>query len=245
MRSVAKKGFTLIELLVVVAIIAVLIAMLLPSINAARERAKTVVCGTQVKQISDALFMYAEYYNRYPNSRWDGFINGNYTELHWFHCLSSDFFGKVTAIYACPSDPAVNPNSGYWRDMFSYGVSESGPCPVSSLAARATAYRPCEVPNPQRTVLLCDSAETIYPGDSVYPPASAPDDTKPWRTSVSELWSPRYFPSQRHSGGSNVGFCDGHVRWMSWSELMPPIITGPLDDTLRYQLWFLPPLPAN
>jgi prepilin-type processing-associated H-X9-DG protein/prepilin-type N-terminal cleavage/methylation domain-containing protein len=60
-RTVA--AFTLIELLVVVAIIALLIAILLPSLGRAREKAKIVVCGTHMRQIATALLMYADQNN--------------------------------------------------------------------------------------------------------------------------------------------------------------------------------------
>jgi prepilin-type N-terminal cleavage/methylation domain-containing protein/prepilin-type processing-associated H-X9-DG protein len=51
-------GFTLIELLVVVAIIALLISILLPSLHSARDQTKAVVCGTQLKQMGGAYEMY-------------------------------------------------------------------------------------------------------------------------------------------------------------------------------------------
>jgi prepilin-type N-terminal cleavage/methylation domain-containing protein len=58
-----KKGFTLVELLVVISIIALLLAVLVPSLAKARELAKRMVCGTQVKQIGVGMAGYAGEYN--------------------------------------------------------------------------------------------------------------------------------------------------------------------------------------
>lgn len=57
-RTSARAGFTLIELLVVVAIIALLISILLPSLNRARQQARLTTCGAQLKDIGNSLASY-------------------------------------------------------------------------------------------------------------------------------------------------------------------------------------------
>ena len=67
------KGFTLIELLVVVAIIALLIAILVPSLATARERARLTVCQTRMRAWGQGFHMYAaDYYDALPLDGGDG-----------------------------------------------------------------------------------------------------------------------------------------------------------------------------
>src|SRR3954466_1110127 len=68
-RATSRKGFTLVELLVVIGIIALLISILLPSLNRARETANRVKCGSNLRQVGQAILLYAnENKGNYPRT---------------------------------------------------------------------------------------------------------------------------------------------------------------------------------
>ena len=95
-RNRHRAGFTLIELLVVIAIIAILSAMLLPALQQAREKARQIVCMSNLKQIGLSTMMYCQDYGEYFPPRY-------YPDGTTWNMLLFPYVKKVNIFY-CPSD---------------------------------------------------------------------------------------------------------------------------------------------
>ncbi len=102
----SKRSFTLIELLVVVAIIAVLVAILLPALSRARNQALTISCLSSLKQISLADFFYAEDFKGYPPEAWSGPDHFTYkgpNNKSWARALLDGGYVKAPNLFRCPA----------------------------------------------------------------------------------------------------------------------------------------------
>ncbi len=100
-------GFTLIELLVVVAIIAVLVAILLPALNAARTYVKLITCQNNLRQIGLAIRMYADDYNNIAPLPTGGSVGYSLTAAYsgtprGFKPIR-DIYLKTDEVFKCPS----------------------------------------------------------------------------------------------------------------------------------------------
>jgi len=108
-RSAAAAGFTLVELLVVIGIAVLLMGILLPTLGRAREQANKIACGSNLRTLGQALFVYA---NVYP----DRLPNGNpplvYVDFAGANEIMKVFaaeYAKDARVFWCPADRDPQP----------------------------------------------------------------------------------------------------------------------------------------
>jgi len=122
MRRLKYGGFTLIELLVVVAIIAVLVALLLPSLAKAKRIGLRVVCASNQHHLHIGTMMFAQDHKellfRHPNLPVTGTDGWDYNTPHVLRCRDPEnisfmpYFSKQEEFFYCPANP-VRPDTSY------------------------------------------------------------------------------------------------------------------------------------
>ena len=126
MQQVLRRGFSLVELLIVIAIIAILVAVLLPAVNRSREMARRVVCLSNIHQLTTAWLAYANenkgaLCNGSGNPEWLLYDPQAPKNIVWTPNLNDPLplipngqlwpYLRNRRIYVCPSDPQAYRNT--------------------------------------------------------------------------------------------------------------------------------------
>lgn len=200
LRATKKSGFTLIELLVVIAIIAILAAILFPVFSRARENARKSRCASNLKQIGVAMAQYTQDYDErfIPQQPITPSTPGNGST---FVTLLQPYM-KSKQVFVCPSGstnvspswPPIDGKDYIWRMTTGIGWNDAteGHYGMNALLTLVSPLHIGDVPKVAQTPLFMDA--THYDLSSSL--------TMPFRGGV------------RHLSGSNIGYCDGHVKWL-------------------------------
>jgi len=216
-----RGAFTLIELLVVVAIIALLVAILLPALQEAKEMAGQAVCMTNLKSLGLVVAMYTNDSNGF-------FPGGDSTKglgyPTWVSALNAgDYVASASKLYGCPTHEEYKPDLmhiSYGRNLF------CGSSWLSEIWGHSTWVRSSEVLNPSKKICIADNnnSSTAPDGGFDLEPFESWDDW-PWRL------------GRRHNGGANILWCDGHVSYVDAER--HTIITEGWINLAIYEYWVL------
>ena len=123
---IGRAGFTLVEMLVVITIIGLLIAILLPAVNAAREGSRSSTCKSNLRQLGIGMHTYAETHTEfYCSGAFDWKTDGCVTELGWVADMVNT--GVIAGELLCRSNSAQL--SETYADLINMDASAGGaPC---------------------------------------------------------------------------------------------------------------------
>jgi prepilin-type N-terminal cleavage/methylation domain-containing protein/prepilin-type processing-associated H-X9-DG protein len=236
-----RRAFTLIELLVVIAIVAIIAAILLPVFAQAREKARQASCVSNLRQIGMAIRMYLQDNDGqcFPHHLYDADVNANgpvisvEPEKPWTVIFSP--YVRNRGIFYCPSDPVARTRTQA-VDLATYGQLE---LPELERAASGTLAAESYLLNSLLThqtrqygrfnearfdgiagnlVIMSERNARARNLEENVPMENIQDDYDVWNGAAQLA---EWIARERHSGGSNYLYLDGHAKLGRFDPVLP------------------------
>ena len=197
--SPRRRAFTLIELLVVIAIIAILAAILFPVFARARENARRSSCQSNLKQIGLGILQYTQDYD-------EKYLGQDVSAEYSYNYILQPYV-KSTQIFVCPSASGTveNPRTFTYGDGKDHNWEATYPANTQKIIG---SYAMNSLLEGQSQAILTDSTRTAM----FFEAASY--------STTGILGNPQVVNSARHFSGLNVGYADGHVKWINGSRAL-------------------------
>jgi prepilin-type N-terminal cleavage/methylation domain-containing protein/prepilin-type processing-associated H-X9-DG protein len=250
--SRCRRGFTLIELLVVIAIVAILAAMLLPTLSRAQLKAQGVYCLNNLKQTELAITMYAgDNQERFPENpgagtslsawvagvmSWDNSVQPNLQNTNTFWLTAGEigpYVSKSTGIFKCPADRIPGALGPRVRSVSMNGFVGDVNNIANHILNQATQdwqrflkYSDLARLGEANTWVLLDECPDSI-NDSFF--------SVRMQSGTSAKWTD--VPASTHNGAGGFSFADGHSeikKWLDANTTTPVRRVSPCPDNETY-----------